>query len=412
MKLENLPVLRRLSGAAVLLLLATFALVNMAKADDYLSPWRDKSRAIILDAYEKNPIEWPELSKNKQIAGFIGKASDGLPPSWSCRKRNKTKHMLCKKTYQNYWLKKQLYKTRRLVAKSLGLMWGAYHLGRPGNPIDQANHFVDFTEPDEDDLLALDIEHDDPEKWISLTDAEAFVKHVKFRTGRYPVLYTNHNTAKRIAARRAELPVLSRLPLWYARYKPDIRGVFPMGHWESYSLWQFSARPNCSKKRCLYRVAGTKPDIDVNVAGMKIAELKRAWPFGELLPERESPEEEATETLMVSNEKVKKPEPPKVLRFKTNIKIENHGGKKITLASIAIPSPRMPAATELGFHVAVNTAVLDEDDTQAPSADVETEIFVSSITPIKNRNRSTYGYSNKVSLAEYTSPKNERYLQY
>ena len=221
-----------------------------ANANDYSYPWRDKSKAIVIDAYEKNPIDWKKLVTNKQVVGFIGKSSDGLPPRWGCRKRNKVENTLCKKTFQNYWLKKELYKSRRMIAKSLGLKWGAYHLGRPGNPIDQANHFVDFTNPGPDDLLALDIEHDDPKKWISLRDAETFVKHIKFRTGRYPILYTNHDTAKRIAARRHELPTLSRLPLWYARFTSRIPGVFPMGNWDNYALWQFSAQANCNKRRC------------------------------------------------------------------------------------------------------------------------------------------------------------------
>ena len=37
--------------------------------------------------------------------------------------------------------------TRRQMAKMKGLLWGAYHLGRPGNPREQADHFVDFAEP-------------------------------------------------------------------------------------------------------------------------------------------------------------------------------------------------------------------------------------------------------------------------
>ena len=48
---------------------------------------------------------------------------------------------------------RELYRTRRTVAKALGLKWGAYHLARPGNPIDQANHFVDFADPPPDDRV-------------------------------------------------------------------------------------------------------------------------------------------------------------------------------------------------------------------------------------------------------------------
>ena len=79
------------------------------------------------------------------------------------------------------------------------------------------------------------------------------------------MLYTNGKTAQHIADNRYKYRLLSRLPLWYARYKPDIDVHFPMGNWEGYALWQFSAQANCGRLRCPYRVAGTPNDIDVNV---------------------------------------------------------------------------------------------------------------------------------------------------
>ncbi|MEL7429844.1 MAG: GH25 family lysozyme [Pseudomonadota bacterium] len=306
-----------------------------------MAPWKDKTNAIVIDAYEKNPIDWEKLVTNRQIVGFIGKGSDGLPPSWACPKTDDATRLLCRKTFQNYWLKKQLYQSRKLIAKQLGLKWGVYHLGRPGNPIEQANHFIKFTEPEDDDLMALDIEHDDPEKWISLEDAEIFAKHIKKRTGRYPVLYTNHNTAKRIAARRAEFPVLSRLPLWYARYRSDIRGVFPMGNWESYALWQFSAQPNCTKRRCLYRVAGTKRDIDVNVSSLSARELRKQWPFGGLVPERPGQDKHEYDTMVVASVKpAKKVIPVAPVRYSVNLKIDMGKRKPVILTNIAVPTPR------------------------------------------------------------------------
>ncbi len=276
------------------------ATLASSHASDFSKPWRNKQKAIVIDAYEKNPIDWKKMVKNKQIRGFIGKSSDGLPSPWSCG-GNATKRQLCKKSFQNYWMKQQLYHTRKTLAKTLGLKWGAYHLGRPGNPVAQANHFINFAKPEKDELIALDIEHDDPRKWISFADAEIFAKQIYKRIGRYPVLYTNHETARRIAARRAEFPLLSRMQLWYARFKGDIRGAFPMGNWDTYTLWQFSAHPNCNKRRCLYRVPGTESNIDVNVSTLSINEFDKAWPFDGLLPEK--PLEIDPDTLLVENEK-------------------------------------------------------------------------------------------------------------
>ncbi len=250
----------------------------------FYRPWAAKHRALVLDAYERNVIDLTEVSKDKRIAGFIHKGSDGLPPIYDCKTAaNPTELELCKKNWKVYAVSKELYRTRRALAKALGFKWGAYHLGRPGNPIDQANHFIDFADPQPDELIAIDIEEVGSGNYISLKDAQEFSYHIFRRLGRYPVLYVNGSTAKLIAEQREEYPLLSRLHLWYARYKPAIDEHFSMGNWDKYSLWQFSSQTNCGTKSCPYRVAGTDNDIDVNVADMSVSELQKAWPLDGLV---------------------------------------------------------------------------------------------------------------------------------
>jgi GH25 family lysozyme M1 (1,4-beta-N-acetylmuramidase) len=251
-------------------------------ASDFSEPWKREDRALVIDAYEYNSIDWTALATDKRIVGFINKASDGLPPPYAC-KGDETEVRLCRALFRRHAVAKELFQTRRTVARALGLKWGAYHLARPGNPIEQANNFIDFARPGPDDLMALDIEDNDPEKWMSLADAEEFVRHVHRRVGRFPVLYTNGSTAQHIADHRHLYPLLSRLPLWYARYKPEIDMHFPKGNWRSYALWQFATQANCNARRCPYRVPGTPTDIDVNVAAMTAEELRTAWPFGGLV---------------------------------------------------------------------------------------------------------------------------------
>lgn len=279
-----MTLLKRLSVLAAGALLLTVPALSRA-AD--LEPWKKSDNAIVIDAYEMNEIEWPEMLADKRIAGFISKASDGLPESFDCKgDHDGDTYAHCKTMWRKYAVSRELYETRRLLAKAQGLLWGAYHLARPGNPVDQANHFLAYAKPKDDEMMVLDIEGIDAEKYMSLEDAQIFAGHIKTRTGRYPVLYTNHTTAKYIAANRNKYRVLSRLPLWYARYKPGIRKVFPLGNWDNYSLWQFSASANCTKRRCPYRVKGTLNDIDVNVAPMNRAALAKTWAFGELVPEK------------------------------------------------------------------------------------------------------------------------------
>jgi GH25 family lysozyme M1 (1,4-beta-N-acetylmuramidase) len=267
---------------ALLAITAAMALAQAAKASDFSQPWKDPDRALVIDAYEYNSIDWAKLTTDKRIVGFINKASDGMPPAYFCF-GDETETRLCKALWKRHAVAQELFQTRKVVAKALGLKWGAYHLGRPGNPVGQANNFIDFAKPGPDDLLALDIEDDDPAQWMSLEDAEEFVRHVHRRLGRFPVLYTNGKTARHIADNKYKYRLLSRLPLWYARYKPDIDVHFPMGNWQGYALWQFSAKANCGRSRCPYRVAGTPNDIDVNVAPMDGAKLRAQWPFGGLI---------------------------------------------------------------------------------------------------------------------------------
>ena len=275
---------------SAIILPAIIAIQSVAQAGDYNSPWRDKSKGLVIDAYDKNDIDWISMVKDKRIVGFIGKASDGMPAPYGCSSHKNTAiFKLCRRTWDNYALKQKLFNSRRIIAKSLGLKWGSYHLGRRGNPVAQAYHYLQFADPKPDDLIALDIEHGTGDKWISLADAEIFVDYIKKRLGRYPILYTNHSTAQTIAANRDKYPILSRLKLWYPRYRSDIRGAFPMGNWDSYELWQFSSNINCKKKSCLYRPPGTPRDIDVNVSKLSVAALRKAWPFEGIWPQKIAP---------------------------------------------------------------------------------------------------------------------------
>ena len=142
------PMLRRL------LLLAVLALLQgsvIAAASDFSAPWNRPDRALVIDAYEYNSIDWSELASDKRIVGFINKASDGLAPPYSCS-GDETEVRLCKALWKRHAVARELFQTRKAIAKALGLKWGAYHLGRPGNPIEQANNFVDFAKPGPDDL--------------------------------------------------------------------------------------------------------------------------------------------------------------------------------------------------------------------------------------------------------------------
>ncbi len=330
-----------LSGLAALLFSAALPLSAGAAT---VEPWKKTNNAIVIDAYELNEIDWSEMLSDKRIAGFISKASDGLPESYSCKGEHSGDTVAhCKTMWRKYAVSRELYETRRLLARAKGLLWGAYHLARPGNPIDQANHFLDYANPQDDEMMVLDIEGIDPDNYMSLEDAQIFAGHIKTRTGRYPVLYTNHSTARTIALNRDKYRILSRLPLWYARYKPGIEGAFPMGNWDSYALWQFSAGVNCSKRRCPYRVKGAENDIDVNVAPMSNADLAKTWAFGSLLPEKP---EEPVDTMLTASI-------PTGGSFEATVKAEAAAGTGAQTAGAVT----LASGTRAAFPVAVTAEV-------------------------------------------------------
>ncbi len=270
----------RFAVAAAFSLVATSAIAG----SPFNQPWRDKTRALVIDGYEHNSIDWAQLITEKRVVGFINKASDGTGEPWNCTGAE-TPLEVCRLKFRRYFVAQELYQTRRMLAKSLGLKWGSYHLGRKGDPIAQADHYLETAKPSDDEVMALDIEGLE-EPWMPLKDAERFVARIYAKTGRYPILYVNGSTAKHIADNRADYRILSRLNLWYARFTPEIEGHFPKGNWDKYAMWQFSATPNCNDRRCPQRIPGTPNDIDVNVADMTPDALRAVWPLDGLIAEK------------------------------------------------------------------------------------------------------------------------------
>lgn len=262
---------------AIVLLFVVAPLQGAFAASEFSRAWNNPNTSIVLDAYEYTPIDWNQIPNNERLAGFINKATEGLKPTANCGR-----NALCKVRWRRYVAARELFHTRKTLAKAFGLKWGAYHLGRPGNPIRQADHFLEFANPGPDDLVSIDIEENNDNKWMSLEDAEIFAERIKEKLGRYPVLYTNHVTARHIALNQEKYPLLSRLNLWYARYRATLPGSFPMGNWDSYTIWQFSSHINCSDDFCLKRINGTNRWIDVNVVNLPPEEMKRQWPFNKL----------------------------------------------------------------------------------------------------------------------------------
>ncbi len=241
---------------SAVLMLSTAAL-SFAQPGELLEPWTRESAAIVLDPFQGNAIDWDKVATEPKVVAVIHRATIGG--------RRDTR-----------------YAERKREAKRRGYLWGSYHLGRPGDPVQQADFYLETVDPAADEALALDIESLNTSTDISLEDAARFIERIKEKTGRYPLVYGNDNVIRAITVRFGRDSVFSKTPLWYARFRREIPN-FPSGTWTTYTLWQFSSEINCTPARpsaCLFRVPGTSTDMDVNVFNGSVEELKRRWPFG------------------------------------------------------------------------------------------------------------------------------------
>jgi len=229
---------------------------GLAQTAEFDQPWKDERTAIIIDPFQGNEIVWDQLATEPRLVGIIHRATIGRRKDTS-------------------------YAERREEAKRRGLKWGSYHLGKPGNPIRQADFYLKSVRPAADEVIALDIESLNPATDMNLRNARRFIRRIKKKTGRYPLVYANQLVVKAISEKFGRDKVFSKTQLWYARFKSQVAD-FPTRTWDTYTLWQFSSELNCTPSdpdRCLFRVPGTQTDMDVNVYRGTVAELKAAWPF-------------------------------------------------------------------------------------------------------------------------------------
>ncbi len=221
-------------------------------AASLLSPWTKSNSTIVIDAYEGNSIDWNKMATDRKVAGVIHRSSIGTKVD-------------------------SQYVARKKIALERGYLWGAYHLGRPGNTIAQADLFLSLIKDEPNTLMILDLEDTNSGSFMTINEAVVFMNYVYEKTGRIPTVYANHSTTVLLNQKVKNNPLFQQSKLWYARFKANVTD-FPAGIWKNYFLWQFSSEINCSTTgSCLYNVPGTKSDMDVNVFHGSATELAAQW---------------------------------------------------------------------------------------------------------------------------------------
>lgn len=215
------------------------------------APWRDGRRALVIDLYEKNAIDWQRLTREPRVAGVIHRASIGLRAD-------------------------KAYAVRHEEARRRGLLWGSYHVGMTGYPEQQADFYLRCMGAASGDTMVLDLEGIADSRYMNLDEARRFIRRIHDRTGRYPVVYANRDTMRRLAASRD--PIWARTRLWYACYRDWLDGL-PTRTWTSCVLWQFSSQVRKNRGRPYFPIAGASDDIDVSVFDGDSDMLRQRWPL-------------------------------------------------------------------------------------------------------------------------------------
>jgi GH25 family lysozyme M1 (1,4-beta-N-acetylmuramidase) len=100
--------------------------------------------------------------------------------------------------------------------RRLGVPHGAYHFFRPAQPLWQVTQFIDEVDPQQNEMIVLDIENSGGKSRSELTSlVNEAVDMVKEYTGRYPLLYSRASFLNAYV-NVADLP---KLDYWLAQYR-------------------------------------------------------------------------------------------------------------------------------------------------------------------------------------------------
>jgi len=168
---------------------------------------------IVIDISHHNTVTSFLDVKNSGIVGVIHKATQGIT------------------------VVDAKYNARRQRALDAGLLWGAYHFGTKRDPIQQADHFLETTNPTDADLLVLDFEPNGESGTMTLSQAEQFVTRVQSQTGRFPGLYSGQAFLREKIGTNTTT-VLKNCFLWIARYSENLPVVPPA--WQTFTIWQYT----------------------------------------------------------------------------------------------------------------------------------------------------------------------------
>lgn len=128
------------------------------------------------------------------------------------------------------------YHARKQKALDKGLRWGSYHFSSGADAVTQVENYLEYANPEDDELVCLDYEPSYNGHNMTLAAMERFVKEIKKALGRYPVIYGG--SLLRQVTENIGGTILSECPLWFARYNNQPLGI--PDPWPTWTLWQYT----------------------------------------------------------------------------------------------------------------------------------------------------------------------------
>jgi len=165
------------------------------------------------------------------------------------------------------------YAIRRKPAREHDILYGAYHFLRPGDPVAQADHFLEVAlSVDQPDELLLALDHED--RKVPLKDAKKWLQRVLDKAERRAILYSGFVIKEQLGDNRASF--LAKHRLWLSHFSS--RPKWPK-NWKAPWIIQFTGDGVGPKP---HRVPGIKiaGGIDLNHYGDSPTNLKAEWAKG------------------------------------------------------------------------------------------------------------------------------------
>jgi lysozyme len=165
------------------------------------------------------------------------------------------------------------YARRRGLAKSAGLLWGAYHFCTGEDPQKQYDNFSRAAQPGAGTLVAVNFEPNTVPGGSSMTldQLRDFVAMVEGDLGRKPVIYGGHYLRQELDGQADSS--LSQHRLWWAQYPANVSQLAIPPAWDHYWLWQYTDGKSGPSPQ---QMAGVGP-CDINDFDGSADDLRVQW---------------------------------------------------------------------------------------------------------------------------------------